>query len=128
MWIANRKQREIPQESTAELGTVTLTGQSTGVYLDGERRNVAVLAPRGYHWAPQREEESLVLSCGEERAPCIIGMRNQGAGEHSPGPGEVWISVAPASGIHLKSDGSIELVGPVYINGNLLEVPSDEEA
>lgn len=123
MWIANRKQQERPGEGAAELGTVTLAGEAAGVHLEVERRNVAVYAPRGYHWSPQREEESLVISCGEERRPCIIGM--QSPGEGPLGPGEVWISVVPESGIHLKQDGSIALLGPVYVNGTLLTVTSE---
>ncbi len=122
MWIANRTQQEHPREGVAELGTVTLTGGDAGVYLEAERRNAAVYAPRGYHWSPQREEESLVISCGEERRPCIIGMQSTTERERALGPGEVLISVAPESGILLKPDGSIALLGPVYVNGTLLTV------
>ena len=127
MWIANRKQQERPGEGVAELGTVTLAGEAAGIHLEVERRNVAVYAPRGYHWSPQREEESLVIRCGEERRPCIIGMQNPEEGEQHLGPGEVWISVAPESGIHLKQDGSIVLTGPVYANGSLLSAPAETE-
>ena len=125
MWIANRKQQERPRESAAELGTVTLAGEAPGVYLEVERRNAAVYAPRGYHWAPRTREEPLVISCGEERKPCIVGMKNQAEGAAPLGPGEVWISVAPQSGIHLKSDGSIALIGPVFVNGTLLAAPPE---
>ena len=118
MWLSNKSKREQSEDSMAQMGTVTIAGNPASVYLQGERRNVTVVAPAGYHWLPGQKDSVLTLKSGEEQTPCILGKESQS--EHSLSPGEVWISVAPKSGIYLRKDGSIELQGPIYLNGSLL--------
>ena len=48
MWMA-KTPRPILAEPGAELGQVTLAGPPVGVALAGERRNVTVCLPGGYH-------------------------------------------------------------------------------
>ena len=49
MWMAKTPQTDPLAEPGAELGQVTLAGPPVGVALAGERRNVTVCLPGGYH-------------------------------------------------------------------------------
>ena len=72
MWITDRQVREDLTEPAAELGLVSLSGGGA-VTLAGERRNVVLCLPGGYHWAPRRGETVLVVKSGPDRAPCVTG-------------------------------------------------------
>ena len=114
MWMTNRQEQE--QEPAAELGQVTLSGDRTGVALAGERRNITLCGPGGYHWAPTQGDTVLVVKSGPEQAPCITGVAGE-AGELEPG--EVCLSVAPGTGLRLRPDGTFLLEGPVQLTGTL---------
>lgn len=114
MWMA-RKQEETLQEAFAELGQVTLAGPGTGVALAGERRNVRICLPGGYHWTPGRGDTVLVVKSGPEQAPCVVGAEDGDA----PEAGEVYLSVASGAGIRLRKDGVIELEGDLRLAGRL---------
>lgn len=115
MWMARGQKEERLQEPGAELGQVTLAGAPVGVALAGERRNVTLCLPGGYHWAPRQGEAVLVIKSGPEGAPCVVG-----APEADPAaPGEVWLSVAQGVGVRLTADGRIQLQGPVEVTGTL---------
>ena len=83
--------------------------------LAGERRDVALCLPGGYHWTPKRGDTVLVVKGGAEGAPCIVGTP---AGQKVPA-GEVFLSVKNGVGVRLTADGRICLVGPVEIAGSL---------
>ncbi|MEI3276440.1 MAG: hypothetical protein V8R57_01705 [Evtepia sp.] len=114
MWLSQRRQTEL-EETTAELGQVTVPGAPAGVALAGERRDVALCLPGGYHWTPKRGDTVLVVKGGAEGAPCIVGTP---AGQKVPA-GEVFLSVKNGVGIRLTADGRICLMGPVEIAGSL---------
>ena len=61
MWMARGQQETRLQEPGAEWGEVTLSGDTVGVSLAGERRRVRVCLPGGYHWVPDRGETVLVV-------------------------------------------------------------------
>lgn len=125
MWLSSQSKKEPTQELFAQMGRVSIPGPSAGVYLAGERRNVALIAPAGYHWLPQQQDGVLVIHCGEEKSPCIIGKEQEAAsGAVTLSPGEVWISVNGTGGIHLRRDGAVDLIGAVYLNGVPLESPA----
>lgn len=115
MWMAKPQGSQTLGEPGAELGQVTLSGAPVGVALAGERRNVVVCLPGGYHWVPAWGDTVLVVKSGAEEAPCVVGKPL----EDEVQPGEVWISVAPAAGIRLKEDGSVLLTGQVQVEGSL---------
>lgn len=117
MWISNREVPQTIADPAAELGEVTLSGVPTGVYLAGERRNVPVCAPGGYHWTPARGDTVLVIKSGVEQAPCVAGRRV--ANPPTLAPGEVYLSAAEGAGILLKTDGSMVLTGNVSVKGSL---------
>lgn len=116
MWMAKQQGEQVLGEPGAELGQVTLSGSPAGVALAGERRNVMVCLPGGYHWAPARGDTVLVVKSGVEGTPCVVGTPLE---EDVP-PGEVWISAAPGAGIRLKEDGSVLLQGRVEVSGSLV--------
>ena len=114
MWMARGRTGDILQEPPAELGQVTLSGALVGVALAGERRNVTVCLPGGYHWTPERGQTVLVVKSGPEGAHCVVGT----PAEEAQG-GEVWLSVAQGAEIRLGQDGVIRLTGPVEVQGSL---------
>ena len=114
MWMARGRTGDILQEPPAELGQVTLSGALVGVALAGERRNVTVCLPGGYHWTPERGQTVLVVKSGPEGDPCVVGT----PAEEAQG-GEVWLSVAQGAEIRLGQDGVIRLTGPVEVQGSL---------
>lgn len=121
MWLSSQRNKEPTEERFAQMGKVSIPGASAGVYLAGERRNVALIAPAGYHWLPKQQDAVLVIPCGEEKRPCMIGMEQEaGAGPVTLLPGEVWISVNGKGGIHLRGDGKVNLIGEVLLNGKPL--------
>ncbi len=127
MWMAKRPRPEGGGEIPAEVGAVTIAGEYPGVGLGGERRNTQVFSPGGYHWTPRLRDTVLVVKAGEEGAPALVGRRNPLTAEVPLAPGEVWISVAPGSGVHLKQNGEVDLRGRVLLNGELLVMTPPEE-
>lgn len=125
MWLSNRTQAEKTEQEVAQMGAVTIASNPAGVFLDGERRNVTLISPAGYHWLPKQKDAVLVLSCGQEKHPCMLGRQQ----EKIPmlKPGEVFLSVAPESGIYLRQDGGIELTGNIFVNGVPLALPQEQE-
>ena len=113
MFLGKRERREQPA-GMALTGPVTLPGDQLGVYLEGERRGVAVYAPGGYHWVPAAGDEVLVLKTGEwGEKPCAVGVTAGGQGLL---PGEVLIS-AGACAIKLGLDGKVAITGNLTVNG-----------
>lgn len=115
MWMSDRQAREDLAEPGAELGQITLA-DGAGVSLEGERRNVVLCLPGGYHWTPRRGETVLVVKSGPDLAPCITGRADDPRGLV---PGEAVLSVAEGTAIRLKTGGGIEITGPVEIAGSL---------
>ena len=114
MWLSDRNRR-VRTEGGAELGTVTLGGDPAGVYLAGERRNLPVLGPGGYAWAPMTGDQVLVIKAGDEgETPCVAAVR----GAQGAAPGTVQIFNRPGTAsITLDADGNITIVGRVTVNG-----------
>lgn len=103
MWLSKREKTHQNPGAAALTGPVTLPGKSLGVWLEGERREVAVFAPGGYHWAPQAEEQVLVLKTGESgEQPCAIAVALPE--DETLAPGEVLIQ-APNASVRLDRDG-----------------------
>ena len=61
MWLSQRRQTEL-EEAAAELGQVTVPGAPAGMALAGERRDVALCLPGGYHWTPKRGDTCLLYT------------------------------------------------------------------
>lgn len=111
MWLSRRRRAQTG--GGAAVGRTTLEGENTAVYLDGERRGVAVYAPGGYRWRPKLGQELLVLKGPE--GFCVAGAESIGGDVE---PGEVAITaLAGGAEVRLRNDGIIELRGDVRING-----------
>jgi len=115
MWLSGQAKGKTEAPAAAQAGFTTLGGGETGVYLDGERRAMAVYAPGGYQWTPMAGQEVLVLKNGGTGAAyCVAAARCSGGGA----PGEVTISAGQGgAGIRLRNDGTVELLGKVLVNG-----------
>lgn len=113
MWMARPRGQSLLEEPAAQTGQVTLAGTPAGVGLEGERREVPLFGPGGYHWAPSRGDRVLVIKTGPEETPAAVGVQT----DEDLAPGEVWLSVAEGAGIRLKPDGTIALTGTVTVNG-----------
>lgn len=116
MWMTDRQAREDLREPAAELGQVTLSGDSAGVALEGERRNVTLCLPGGYHWTPRRGDTVLVIKSGPDCAPCVAGQAME---DRALVPGEAVLSVAEGTSIRLLAQGGIEITGAVELTGSL---------
>jgi len=120
----SRQSRPRPEAGTALTGPVTLPGEALGVWLEGERRGVAVYAPGGYHWVPALGQEVLVLKTGERgEKPCAVGVPAD-AGDLLPG--EVMIC-ADGCSIKLCSGGEVEITGHLTVNGKDVALVEEEK-
>ena len=109
------RQKE-PLEETAELGTVTIGGAPAAVETRGEVRDLPVISPGGFLWAPSRGEPVRVITGGpggEEQ--CV----QDGSGLW---PGEILLYCGKAS-IKLDREGQISLNGKLFINGKPYVAP-----
>lgn len=105
MWLSRREGHEKKESAEAQTGPVTLSGGELGVWLEGERRGVAVFSPGGYHWAPRVGDQILVLKAGENgEQPCAVGI----AESESLEPGEVLIKTGSAA-VRLSPGGALQL-------------------
>ena len=127
MWLSRRKEPG-KGDASALTGPVTLPGSKAGAWLGGERREVAVYAPGGYHWAPRLGEQLLVLKAGESgEEPCAVGVLVQG---EKLSPGEILITTGRSS-LRMDPKGNVALTGTFTVNGVAvgppLEVKEKEE-
>lgn len=120
MWTAQRsRQSGTPWSGVADQGRVTLGGDPAGVYLDGERRWLAVYGPGGYSWRPAAGQQVLVLKTGRDgEEPCVVGARQQEAGL---APGETALTGPEGGGVRLEQGGRVRLTGSVYLGDMRLE-------
>ncbi|WP_251445755.1 hypothetical protein [Vermiculatibacterium agrestimuris] len=121
MWLSRRPRRD--GRGGALTGTVTVPGQSAGVWLEGERRGVTVYAPGGYHWAPELGDEVLVLKTGESgEKTCAAGVPVEGTVK----PGEVLITGRKCS-LRLGLDGTVFVTGLLVVNGTQVGPPPPDD-
>ena len=119
MWLAQRSERESKAgAAAAEVGTVTLPGNPSAVYLSGERRQVPLFAPGGYYWRPASGQELLVIKTGEEgELPCAVGCRTQKPPTELKN-GEIALSAGKSS-LVLRTEGETEVNGTLSVTGGL---------
>lgn len=124
MWISERNKGQDSQGGGAQMGTVTIGGNPASVYWDGERRNLPVIGPKGYSWAPMAGDQVLVIKAGEEgENPCVVGVQM----EEGVPPGSIRIvNGEGTAGIIIGTDGTISMIGRVLVNGEQVG-PSPEE-
>lgn len=123
MFLAKRE-REQSAGAAALTGPVTVAGAPAAAYLEGERRDVAIYAPGGYHWVPGWGDEVLVLKAGESgEKPCALGVPTAPAGLR---PGEVLIHGGTCS-LKLGLNGTVEVTGMLTVNGKTVATVDETE-
>ena len=120
MWISQRNKGQESQDGVAQMGTVTIGGNPASVYWDGERRNLPIIAPMGYRWAPMTGDQVLVIKSGDQgESPCVVGA--QVSENMTPGAVQI-VNGQKSASITLDENGNIWLVGTVFVNGEELVV------
>lgn len=101
----------------ADIGSVTIGGDSVAVLTEGELRELALVSPGGYVWRPQAGDSVLVLKTAEGESLAVGAIM----GQSPPGMenGEVYIISKAGAALRLKNNGKIELLGDVEIEGTL---------
>ena len=131
MWLSGQltaQSRKTQEESGADLGVTTISGDQVSVLARGEIRQLPVYGPGGYLWKPENGDRVLLIrggSGGEEL--CVAGGKQKESTEQME-CGEVCL-FSRDSRIYLKNDGTIELQGSnirlqaehVEIEGTLTE-------
>ncbi len=114
MWLSQQGNQQQKQESNIQCGQVSVSGAGLAVFLQGERRNIALFSPGGYHWKPSAGEEVLVLHCDDEQSPCLIAKAQDNI---QLSAGQIFISANGRTGITLSPNGDIHLTGDAFLNG-----------
>lgn len=115
MWTSDRR-RDHQRSWAMETGEVTIPGDPAGVYLSGERRQLAVYAPGGYVWRPALGQRVLVLKAGSEQEEgCLTAARQDP--EQDLQPGEVRVFSQGGARITLDRQGQVLLEGELFLNG-----------
>lgn len=117
MWMGERSAGvRQSYESSVDRGVVTQNQETTGVYLEGERREISVYAPGGYAWVPSIGQEVLVLkeSLGEQQVVAtpakVAGLSAGDVAIYTEGGGKIVLS-----------GNRVAISGTVEINGQSLE-------
>ena len=116
MWLS-KQNVNIQGSSAVDVGTVTIPGNSLGVYTDMEQRGVPLYSPGGYFWRPKLGQDLLVIKCGDG-GTCAAGTKNAGA-PSALASGEVYIRSDGGTSIWLKNSGDIILSGNITVQGNM---------
>ena len=88
MWFWEQERRNRASEPEAQLGQVTMGGD-TAVNLGGERRGLLVCAPDGILWRPREGAQVLVLKTAAGERDCVVGCPQSVDGL---APGELRLS------------------------------------
>lgn len=122
MWTAQRSAGEKTRyQPWVDQGEVTLSEEVTGVYLDGERRQLTVSSPGGYHWKPGVGEQVLVVNSnqGDKMVHIIASEREEEPDRLEPlpvlDPGDVCVTSDGLGRIHLTNN-QVRIQGNIYIN------------
>ena len=126
MWLGEQTARSRGGQEAAALGTVTAGGLEPAVYAAGEVRQMAVIGPGCYWWAPRAEESALVLRAGTQGEESCLAGRAQDEAPVELAAGEAVLACGGGY-IHLRGDGSIYLHGSIVIDGTLAYAAAEEQ-
>ncbi|HHU21914.1 MAG TPA: hypothetical protein GXZ52_00615 [Clostridiales bacterium] len=118
MWLSERAAKSGERQSAgADIGAVTIGGDNLAVLTEGELRELALVSPGGYIWRPQAGDSVLVLKSGDGESLAIGAV----TGQSPPGMenGEVYIMSKAGTGLRLKNNGKIELLGDLEMGGEI---------
>lgn len=120
MWTGKRSAGEKERyEPWVERGAVTQNQGLTGVYLDGERRQLDLVSPGGYRWVPAVGESVLVLKENQgDGAQHVVGTC--GLSVDGLSPGDVEISSGGTAGVRFSGEEA-EIFGTLKYQGMTME-------
>lgn len=116
MWLSKQAASRRDQEKDAQIGTVTIPGESPAARTDKELRGLVVAAPGGYVWVPGQDDEVLTLVCGTGET--VVAGRRVRVPEGMQ-PGEIYLHTSGGGSVMMKNSGEIRFSGNVDIQGNL---------
>lgn len=123
MWLSKKLSiyRAAEQEGAAtDMGITTIGGASASVMTRGEQRNLEVFAPGGLVWQPRSGDTVLVVKGGAGgQEQCVLAADTAASAPEEMAPGELYLYSCGGASLYLRSDGSIAVIGPVEIRGNL---------
>lgn len=115
MWLS-KKIKSSGDDSRAERGSITLTGNSLEAESSVNVRSIFTYSPYGYSYVPPLGDEVMLLPCADGRA--MIGSRLKPARLKS---GEIQISSMGGAKIILRNDGAVEINGLVINKEGAIE-------
>ena len=115
MWLSKQAARS-DDRAPADMGTVTIGGDSPAVLTDSESRNISVISPGGYIWRPAVGDELLIIK-NTDGEKCAVGASKAAAYDEVL-PGEVLI-YSKGAHILIKNDGDIEISGNIKVDGSI---------
>ena len=96
------------------MGVTTIGGGSASVVTRGEQRDLAVFAPGGLVWQPKCGDTVLVIKGGVGCQESCVAAADTGANAPKDmAPGELYLYSDGGASVYLRSDGSIEIKGPL---------------
>ncbi len=123
MWLSKKLSvcQATEQEGAAtDMGVTTIGGASASVMTRGEQRNLEVFAPGGLVWQPRAGDTVLVVKGGSGcQEACVVAAETAGNAPEDMAPGELYLYSSGGASLHLRSDGSIAVSGPVEMEGKL---------
>lgn len=112
MWLSKSSAPAPAEEDAARMGTVSMAAEAVAAVSDTEYRDLHLLSPGGYAWRPKVSDQVLILK------DTVLGARGQCPVALQPGEACIF---SDNCYIHLTRNGSIRLVGKLYINGQAQE-------
>ncbi len=110
MWISKIMTKKAKVQTNIN-AKVTKPGSTIDVQASNEHRNVPIVAPQGIAYVPEAGRDCVLLPMDE--GVVALGLVSS---EKNLSEGEIMLYSQNAS-ISLKKDGSIHLIGKVFING-----------
>ena len=132
MWLGQQAAVNYAKSKAgAGTGDVTIDSLQPAVYLQSEKRSLPMALAGGYFWRPEKEQEALVLRCGDGLR-YVLGLLGQEEKlDISLAPGEAAL-LSKGGYIHMAEDlirvktekcsivikdDSVFIEGKLYLNG-----------
>ena len=113
MWLSEQiRSADEALTDQIEVGQVSLGGASLAAVTQGERRQLSMALPGGFHWRPKLGQKVLVLNTSEGEAIVIGVLSGEGDTLQS---GELELQ-GPGCSIRLTK-GKVEINGSLTVNG-----------
>ena len=122
MWLSRTlslRQRAERESAAADMGVTTIGGGSASVMTRGEQRDLEIFAPGGMVWQPKAGDTVLVVKGGTGgQEQCVVAASTPEAGPKDMAAGELFLYSCGKASIYLRKDGSIEIKGNAFAEGD----------